>query len=137
MRLGEMLIARRLIGPEDLERALEIQKERGEKIGKVLVDLGFVAMRDVLAALPEQLAIELVSLEEAPPAVPEMEGLATRFMRQCRFLPVALEDSTLTIAPRNMSAAAAAKPTAWVPAIGCVPMTCSRTFAFFPSASAR
>ena len=32
-----------------------MQRERGEKIGKILVDLGFVAMRDVLAALSEQL----------------------------------------------------------------------------------
>ena len=98
MRLGEMLIARRLIEPEDLERALEIQKERGEKIGKILVDLGFVAMRDVLAALSEQLNIPLVTLEGPPPVTPETEGLAVRFMRQCRFLPVAVQDSTLTIA---------------------------------------
>ena len=98
MRLGEMLIARRLIEPEDLERALEIQKERGEKIGKILVDLGFVAMRDVLAALSEQLNIPLVTLEGPPPVTPETEGLAVRFMRQCKFIPVAAQDSTLTIA---------------------------------------
>ena len=47
--LSEILIERRQITSEDLERALELQKERGEKIGKILVDLGFIAMRDVLA----------------------------------------------------------------------------------------
>ncbi len=93
-----MLVARQLIGPDDLERALEIQKERGEKIGKMLIDLGFVAARDVLAALSEQLAIPLVTFDGPPPAVPETEGLAPRFMRQCRFLPYAVSDSTLTIA---------------------------------------
>jgi general secretion pathway protein E len=98
MRLGEMLIQRRLIAPEDLERALEIQGERGEKIGKILVDLGFVAMRDVLAALSAQLSLPLVSIEGPPPASPETEGLAPRFMRQCRFLPLVIQDSTLTIA---------------------------------------
>ncbi len=98
MRLGEMLVARRQIEPEDLERALEIQKERGEKIGKILVDLGFVATRDVLAALSEQLSVPLVSIEGPPPATPETDGLAPRFMRQCRFLPVGVQDSTLTIA---------------------------------------
>ncbi|MEK7404905.1 MAG: type II secretion system ATPase GspE [Acidobacteriota bacterium] len=98
MRLGEMLIARGLISPEDLDRALEIQKERGEKIGKILADLGFVAMRDVLAALSEQLGVPLVALEGPPPVTPETEGLAARFMRQCRFIPVAQHGSTLTIA---------------------------------------
>jgi general secretion pathway protein E len=98
MRLGEMLIARRLIEPEDLERALEIQQERGEKLGKILVDLGFVAMRDVLSALSEQLAVPLVTIDSPPPAAPEIEGLSPRFMRQCRFLPVGMRDSTLTVA---------------------------------------
>jgi general secretion pathway protein E len=98
MRLGEMLIARRLIEAEDLERALEIQKGRDEKIGKILVDLGFIATRDLLIALSEQLGVPLVTLEGPPPATPETEGLAARFMRQCRFLPVAIQDSTLTIA---------------------------------------
>jgi len=98
MRLGEMLIERRLIEPEDLERALEIQRERGEKIGKILVDLGFVAMRDVLSALSEQLSVPLAALDSPPPVTPETEGLAPRFMRQCRFLPLAMHDSTLTIA---------------------------------------
>jgi general secretion pathway protein E len=98
MRLGEMLIERRLLEPEDLERALEIQKERGEKIGKILTGLGFVAARDVLAALSDQLGIPLVTPEGPPPAIPETEGLAPRFMRQCRFVPLGTQDSTLTIA---------------------------------------
>jgi general secretion pathway protein E len=93
-----MLIARRLIEPEDLDRALEIQKERGEKIGKILVDLGFIAARDVIAALAEQISVPVASLEGQPPVTPETEGIAPRFMRQCRFLPVAVHDSTLTIA---------------------------------------
>jgi general secretion pathway protein E len=98
MRLGEMLIERRLIAAEDLDKALGMQRESGEKLGKILVDLGFVAMRDVLAALSDQLSVPLVSVEAPPPVSPETEGLTPRFMRQCKFLPVAIQDSTLTIA---------------------------------------
>jgi general secretion pathway protein E len=98
-RLGEMLIARRLIQPEDLDRALELQRERGDKIGKILVDMGFIAHRDVLAALSEQLALPLVTLADSPPpAAPELEGLSARFMRQSRFVPYAIQDSTVTLA---------------------------------------
>jgi len=97
-RLGEILMGRRQIEQEDLDRALEIQKERGDKLGKILVDLGFIAMRDVLAALSEQLAVPLVTLDEPPPSSPEIEGLSSRFMRQCKFLPLAVDDSTVTIA---------------------------------------
>jgi general secretion pathway protein E len=98
MRLGEMLIERRLITTEDLDRALELQRERGEKIGKILVDLGFVAARDVISALSEQLSIPLVGLDTPPPASPELQGLTVRFLRQFRCMPVAQTDHTLTLA---------------------------------------
>jgi len=95
-RLGEMLIERGKIEPDELERALELQKERGDKLGKILVDMGLIAQRDVLAAISEQLGIPLVSVDGPPPSAPEIEGLAERFLRQCRVFPLA--DSTLTLA---------------------------------------
>ncbi len=98
MRLGEMLIERRLITPDDLEKALEIQKERDDKIGKILVDLGFVAVRDVMAALSDQLGVPLVTFEEPPPVTPETEGLTPKFLRQFKCMPVAVYDSTMTLA---------------------------------------
>jgi general secretion pathway protein E len=97
-RLGEMLIARGSIGPEDLERALELQRERGDKLGKILVDLGFIALRDVLAALSDQLGVPLVYPDGPPAAAPELEGLSTRFLRQSRVYPLAVDDGGLLLA---------------------------------------
>jgi len=99
MRLGEILIERKLITADDLARALEIQRERGgEKLGKIFVDLGFVAMRDVLAALAEQLQVPVLTLEGPPAVSPEIETLSPRFLRQFRCLPVALHDHTVLLA---------------------------------------
>ncbi|MBI3280328.1 MAG: type II secretion system ATPase GspE [Acidobacteria bacterium] len=98
MRLGEMLVERQLITNEELERALELQKERGEKLGKIVVDLGFVAARDVMAALSDQLGIPLVTIDGPPAVSPETEKLSARFLRQFRCLPLALHDSTVTLA---------------------------------------
>lgn len=103
MRLGEILVSRKLASPEDIDRALELQKERGaqgsrEKIGKILVDLGFVAARDVLAALSEQLQIPVVTVDGAPAVSPEIEALSGRFLRQFRVMPVALHDHTVRLA---------------------------------------
>jgi general secretion pathway protein E len=99
VRLGEMLLSRQLITAEDLERALELQKERGEKLGKILVDLGFIAQRDVLAALAEQLSVPLINIEGPPAISPELERLSPRFLRQFRVYPVSIsEDLTVTLA---------------------------------------
>jgi len=98
MRLGEILIERRLITAEDLDRALELQRERGDKIGKILVDLGFAASRDVLAALSEQLQIPVVAIDGPPAVSPETETLSPQFLRQFKCIPVALHDHTVTLA---------------------------------------
>jgi general secretion pathway protein E len=93
-----MLIERGKIEPDELERALELQRERGDKIGKIMVDMGLIAQRDMLAALSEQLGIPLVAVDQPPPSAPEIEGLTHRFLLQCRAFPLALADSTLTVA---------------------------------------
>jgi general secretion pathway protein E len=98
MRLGEILIERNLITQEDLERALELQRERGDKLGKILIDLGFIAQRDVLAALSRQWDIPLVSLDGPPAVSPELETLSPKFLRQFRCLPIALYDHSVTLA---------------------------------------
>jgi general secretion pathway protein E len=98
MRLGEILIGRKLLEQDDLERALELQKERGDKLGKILIDLGFIAARDLLTALSEQLGVPLVAVDQPPPVAPEIDLIPPRFMRQCRFIPFRFEESTLTLA---------------------------------------
>src|ERR1700734_1529129 len=98
MRLGEILIQKHLITGEDLDRALELQRERGDKLGKILGDLGFVAIRDVLTALSEQLQVPLLAIDGPPAVSPETETLSPRFLRQFRCLPISLHDHTVTLA---------------------------------------
>ena len=98
-KLGEILIERGLLTPEDLERALGIQRERsGEKIGRILIDLGFLAQRDLLLALSEQLGLSVASLDGPPAVTPETERLSSRFLRQARALPLAVDGTTLRLA---------------------------------------
>jgi general secretion pathway protein E len=98
MKLGEMLLERQFVTAEDLQRALELQKERGEKIGKILIDAGYCSARDVMAVLAEQLRVPLATIDGPPPVSPETEKLSPRFLRQFRCLPIALQDSSVTVA---------------------------------------
>ena len=98
VRLGELLIRKGLLDADDLEQALELQRERGDKIGKILVDLGFVNPRDVLATLSEQLQIPLLAADDFPPVLPEVERITPKYMRQFLFLPIRVDDTKLTVA---------------------------------------
>src|SRR3954454_21704212 len=97
-RIGEILLSRGVVSSDDLVRALELQKERGEKIGRILVDAGFCAQRDVLHALSDQLNVRLIAIEGPPAVSPETEKLSPRFLRQFRCLPGAVPEATLTLA---------------------------------------
>ena len=97
--LGQILIDRGLIAAEDLDRALELQRERkGEKVGKILVDMGYLAQRDLLAALSQQLGLPVAQISGPPPEAPELEGMSPRFLRQALIFPVSIDEGALTLA---------------------------------------
>ncbi len=98
MRLGELLVQKNLLKGEDLERALELQKDRPDKLGKILIDLGAVAPRDILETLSEQLQIPLVAIDGPPAAAPEVEALSVRFLEQVRAFPVSFDGAVLRVA---------------------------------------
>ncbi len=98
MRLGEILVGRGQLSQEDLDRALELQRERGDKLGRILVDLGFVAHRDVVLALAEQLELPVARLDGPPLVSPETEKLPPRFLRQARALPLRMDEGALVLA---------------------------------------
>ena len=98
MKLGELLVQKKLLDPAELEKALAMQASRPEKLGRILSDLGFVAAREVQAALSEQLDVPLATPEDYPAVTPEIEGLSPRYLRQFRFVPLRVDDHTLTLA---------------------------------------
>ena len=84
MRLGEILMTRGQLAQDELDRALDLQRERGDKLGRILTDLGFVSQRDILSALSEQLGVAVAAMDAPPQMTPETERLAPRFLRQAR-----------------------------------------------------
>jgi general secretion pathway protein E len=94
--LGQMLQERGLLSEEDLKNALALQQERKDKLGRILIDLGYVAERDVLSVLSEQLNVPLFKGEY--PAVPiEATRLPYRFLRAFHTIPVHIESDVLSL----------------------------------------
>ena len=63
VRLGDVLVAQKAISQDQLRLALEEQKRSGRKLGRVLVDLGFVAEEGIAQALARQLNLPFVNLK--------------------------------------------------------------------------
>jgi general secretion pathway protein E len=96
--IGQVFLERGFIDEEELRTALNLQTESREKLGKLLVDLGYISEKDCLAVVSEHLDVPAISGADYP-AVPVLENVLTfRFMKQCKLVPVALEGGILTLA---------------------------------------
>ncbi|MGH8733135.1 MAG: GspE/PulE family protein, partial [Burkholderiales bacterium] len=63
VRIGDVLIGLKAISQEQLKLALEEQKRSGRKLGRVLIDLGFLTEDKVAQALGRQLNLGYVNLK--------------------------------------------------------------------------
>ena len=63
MRIGEMLLAQGYITQEQLDKALETQKTSGKRLGRTLVDLGFMPEERLIEILSRQFEVPYVKLD--------------------------------------------------------------------------
>jgi hypothetical protein len=62
--LGEILIQRKKITREQLEGALQAQKEKGGFIGEILVNSGLLDERDIVVALVSQCGLPYIAVNK-------------------------------------------------------------------------
>src|SRR5208283_4845985 len=62
--LGEILIQRKRITLEQLEGALQSQKEKGGFIGEILVNAGYLDERDIVVALVIQCGLPYIAVNK-------------------------------------------------------------------------
>ena len=82
----------------NLERALRLQQESGDRLGALLVTLGVVSQRDVSEALAAQLGLPLVEAAGYPEMPILEERVSARFLRESRALPLREDESELALA---------------------------------------
>jgi len=97
-RFGQYLIEANRITQKDLDRALALQQESGIKIGKILVDMGFLTERDACLILCKQLGYEYIDPENFPDTGPEILELAPlKFLKANNILPLSFDEEGATL----------------------------------------
>src|SRR5258706_3962179 len=90
IRLGDVLVAQKLISQEQLKQALEAQKRGGRRLGRVLVDEGILSEEQIAEGLARQLGLTFINLKYYNFDRKVSGKLAEQAAR--RFRAVALED---------------------------------------------
>jgi type IV pilus assembly protein PilB len=107
VRIGELLLKEKRITPEQLQEALNAQRQNGGKLGNSLVTLGFVKDEEITALLSRQYGVPSIALDEfeIDPAVLKLVPVETA--QKYHVLPLSRSGATLTIAmtdPTNVFA---------------------------------
>jgi len=98
-RLGELLVERKVISQEQLDKALQMQEAQGGGLlGKILVDLGFATEESVTLALTTQYGFPYLPLKQYAIDQELLRLIPENVARQYCLVPLDRIGDTLTIA---------------------------------------
>ncbi|MFH2137749.1 MAG: GspE/PulE family protein [Candidatus Omnitrophota bacterium] len=98
-KIGEILVAKGMLTPEQLDAAMEESKRSGLVLGKTLVRLKLINEQELLNALGEQLGMHFYASLRGivvPQAV--IDAVPVKFVWHYKTMPLKLESNLLTIA---------------------------------------
>jgi type IV pilus assembly protein PilB len=107
VRIGELLLKEKRISPEQLQEALNYQRQHGGKLGFNLIKLGYVKDDEITALLSKQYGVPSIALSQfdVDPAVVKLVPAETA--QKYQIIPLSRSGATLTIAmtdPTNVFA---------------------------------
>jgi type IV pilus assembly protein PilB len=107
VRIGELLLKEKRITPEQLQEALNAQRQNGGKLGNSLVSLGFVRDEEITALLSKQYGVPSISLDQFDIDPTVLRLVPAETAQKYHVLPLSRSGATLTIAmtdPTNVFA---------------------------------
>ncbi len=99
--LGEILIERRIITPEQFQKALSIKEEQGGLIGEILVEMGFAKEEDIAQALTAQYGFPYLPLDSYEIDSEVVEMVPCEIAKQYLCMPVDRLSKSLSVAMSN------------------------------------
>ena len=107
-KIGQILLSRDIITKEQLEEALDTQKNTGEKLGEILIKKGFISDETLVELISFQRGFESVDLNKIQDKIdPSVANIISKdFEYKRKIFPFELTDNTLYVAmvdPRDIN----------------------------------
>ncbi|MCK5160919.1 MAG: type II secretion system ATPase GspE [Candidatus Aureabacteria bacterium] len=97
-RLGQILLKAGIIDENQLQKALDGFKSSGQRLGHVLVELGFSKEEDVLKAVADQLDVPYIKLSDIEIDRAVIAKIPVKFTSRYKLIPFKMANDTLTVA---------------------------------------
>ncbi len=98
IRLGELLKSSGIISDEQLEVALELQKQTKQRLGDILIEYNFITSGELIEALQMQLGIDFIDLTAVSIPVELTKSVPRNVAKEHCIVPVKLSGDNLCIA---------------------------------------
>ena len=107
-KIGQILLNRNIISQEQLNEALEVQKNTGEKLGEILIKKGYISDETLMELVSFQRGFDVVDLDKIQDQIdPSVANIISKdFAFKRKVFPFNLVDSTLYVAmtdPRDIN----------------------------------
>ncbi len=100
--MAQFLVEKGFLTPERLQEAQRVQEQtKTPDLGKVLIDLGFVAEREVLAARAAEAGVQFVDLDRVQIESSAINVVPERIAKNHNVIPVKKDGTTLWLAMAN------------------------------------
>ncbi|MFZ5863427.1 MAG: ATPase, T2SS/T4P/T4SS family [Nitrospirota bacterium] len=96
--MGDLLIDQGKLTPEQLQTALEKQRETKGRVGETLIELGFITEGELFAILTSQLGLPQVDPAHAAPDADVLALIPAAVARKYTCLPIRLDGKRLIVA---------------------------------------
>lgn len=106
-QLGDILLERRLVLPEQLQAAQTEQDRSGRSLGRTLVDQGIISDQQLVSALATQIGLRFVDLSDYQIDMDTVARVPAAVCRRHTVMPLGMEDGKLLVAmadPANVFA---------------------------------
>src|SRR5689334_16958770 len=107
VRIGELLLKEKRITPEQLQEALNYQRQNGGKLGFNLIKLGYVKDDEITALLSKQYGVPSIALGQFDVDAAVVKLVPAETAQKYQIIPLSRSGATLTIAmtdPTNVFA---------------------------------
>ena len=102
-KIGEILLKANLISNDQLQQALQEQKRTGERLGSLLVKMGFLAEDEILSCLSKQFGVPAIDLETFQIESSVLETIPIQTAKKYTVIPISRVGGTLTLAMADPS----------------------------------
>jgi len=104
-RIGDLLVQRRLVTPEQMERAAAYQQENrpNKLLGEVLLELNLVTPEDLIATLASASGVGFAKLTASMIDPGAVATLPRAFIEKYSILPVSLSENELVVATEDFT----------------------------------